>query len=126
MTPRSQNSRPLFSDKGSSNGDDFTVSSQTAALFKKPIEYTAQTGNACDEKLAELIQLFKIRMPISKVEDGKYLIGTRVVNVSLNNMDSLMIKVGGGHRSFQQYIKCEEAELRRLQMKIEQTGLTRD
>ena len=41
MTPRSQNSRPLFSDKGSSNGDDFTVSSQTAALFKKPIEYTA-------------------------------------------------------------------------------------
>ena len=40
-------------------------------------------------------------MPISKVEDGKYLIGTRVVNININNSDSLMIKVGGGHRTFQ-------------------------
>ena len=53
-------------------------------------------------------------MPVTKVEDGKYLIGTRVVNVNINNMDSVMIKVGGGYRTFQQYIKCEEAELRRL------------
>ena len=65
-------------------------------------------------------------MPVSMIEDGKYLIGTRVVSVNIDNTNSVMVRVGGGYRTFQQYIKCEEAELRRLQMKIEQTGLTRD
>ena len=59
------------------------------------------------------------------IEDGKYLIGTRAISANLEG-DSVMVRVGGGYRHFHQYIKCEEAELRRLQQKIEQTGLTRE
>ena len=118
---RSRVSSNLISDVNS-NG---LVSARTEALFNKTIDYDAKKGNACDERLAELIKQFNIRMPIKMIEDGKYLIGTRIVKANLE-MNTVMVRVGGGYREFFEYIKCEEIELRRLQLKIEQTGLTLD
>lgn len=101
------------------------ISSRTENLFKKTINYQALKGNACDERLAELIKQFNIRMPIKMIEDGKYMFGTRIVKANLE-MNSVMVRVGGGYREFHEYVKCEDIELRRLQLKIEQTGLTLD
>ena len=100
----------------SSNGQ--IVSDRTENLFKKTIDYTAKEGNACDERLAELIKQFNIRMPIKMIEEGKYMFGTRIVCANLL-MNTVMVRVGGGYREFYEYIKCEETELRRLQLKIE-------
>lgn len=121
MSVNSINSGNLLSDVNSNN----FVSAGTEALFKKTIDYSAQKGNLCDERLAELIKQFNIRMPIKLIEDGKYMFGTRIVKANLD-MNSVMVRVGGGYREFHEYIKCEDIELRRLQIKIEQTGLTLD
>ncbi len=107
------------------SGDSNFVSARTEALFKKPIDYAAQQGNACDERLAELIKQYSIRMPIKMIEEGKYMFGTRIVRANLDT-NTVMVRVGGGYREFHEYIKCEDIELRRLQIKIEQTGLTLD
>lgn len=120
MSVNSVNSR-LMSDVNS-NG---LVSAQTEALFNKTIDYSAQRGNDCDERLAELIKELNIRMPIKMIEDGKYMFGTRIVKANLE-MRTVMVRVGGGYREFKEYVKCEDLELRRLQLKIEQTGLTLD
>ena len=111
-----------MSDVNSTNG---FVSQRTQNLFKKTINYSAQKGNACDERLAELIKQHNIRMPIKMIEDGKYMFGTRIVKANLD-MNTVMVRVGGGYREFFEYVKCEEIELKRLQLKIEQTGLTLD
>ena len=124
MSRRSTNSNGLLSSVNSScNG--LVVTARTEALFKKTIDYAAQKGNACDERLAELIKQYNIRMPIKMIEDGKYMFGTRIVTANLE-MNTVMVRVGGGYREFFEYVKCEETELRRLQLKIEQTGLTLD
>lgn len=117
----SMNSSGLLSSV-SSNG---VITARTEALFNKTIDYSAKKGNACDERLAELIKQFNIRMPIKLIEDGKYMFGTRIVMANLE-MNSVMVRVGGGYREFYEYVKCEETELRRLQLKMEQTGLTLD
>ena len=101
------------------------VGQQVAQLFNKTIDYSAKRGNACDERLAELIKELNIRMPIKMIEEGKYMIGTRIVSANLE-MHTVMVRVGGGYREFHEYVKIEELELRRLQQKIEQTGLTLD
>ena len=53
------------------------------------------------------------------------MFGTRIVKANLD-MNTVMVRVGGGYREFFEYVKCEEIELKRLQLKIEQTGLTLD
>ena len=53
------------------------------------------------------------------------MFGTRIVNANLE-MHTVMVRVGGGYREFKEYVKCEDLELRRIQLKIEQTGLTLD
>ena len=95
------------------SGDHNFVSARTEALFKKPIDYAAQLGNACDERLAELIKQYSIRMPIKMIEEGKYMFGTRIVRANLDT-NTVMVRVGGGYREFHEYIKCEDIELRRL------------
>ena len=106
---RSNGSRLL--SNASSNGA--IVSQQTQDLFKKTIDYKAMKGNACDERLAELIKQYNIRMPIKMIEDGKYMFGTRIVMANLE-MREVMVRVGGGYREFYEYVKCEETELRRI------------
>lgn len=101
------------------------VSPTTEALFDKTTDYSAQRGNACDERLADLIKELNIRMPIRMIEPGMYMFGTRIVKANLE-MHTVMVRVGGGYREFKEYVKCEDLELRRIQLKIEQTGLTLD
>ena len=95
----------------------------TEDIFKAPIKYKPQRGNACDERLAELITQYNIRMPVCMVEQGKYMIGTRIVSANLE-MNTVMVRVGGGYQEFYDYIKCQDKELKRLQIKMEKTGLT--
>ena len=76
-----------------------------------------------------MIKEYKIRMPIKIIETGKlmnkYLMGTKIVYANLESRN-VMVRVGGGYREFNEYLKCEEVELRKLQLKIDQTGLTLD
>ena len=121
---RSKHRRISMASNGSSNGLLSDVNSndvmvvRTEDVFKNPIDYSAQKGNACDERLAELIKQYNIRMPVKMIEPGKYMIGTRIVTANLQ-MNTVMVRVGGGFREFYEYIKCEETELRRLQIKME-------
>ena len=119
---RSSYGSRLLSNASTNGG---VVSQQTQDLFKKTIDYKAMKGNACDERLAELIKQYNIRMPIKMIEDGKYMIGTRIVMANLQ-LREVMVRVGGGYREFYEYVKCEDTELRRIQIKMEQTGLTLD
>ena len=86
-------------------------------MFKEVIDYNAIRGNAVDERLAELIEEYKIRMPIKLIKCGeqmnKYLIGTKIVHARLET-NCVMVRVGGGYREFKEYLKCEEVELRKL------------
>ena len=102
--------------------DTSEVRNRVDTLFKDKIEYKALEGNALDERLAELIEEHKIRMPIKIIESGKhlnkYLMGTKIVHANLDARD-VMVRVGGGYREFKEYLRCEEVELRRLQLKVE-------
>ena len=75
-----------------------------------------------------MIKEYNIRMPIKIIESGKqfnkYLMGTKIVHANLD--ETVMVRVGGGYREFKEYLKCEEVELRRLQKKVEQSGLSLD
>ena len=112
-----------------SDNSDNNLSTRVETQFKDKIEYKALEGNALDERLAELIKEYQIRMPIKIIESGKmmnkYLMGTKIVHANLDSRN-VMVRVGGGYREFKEYLKCEEVELRRLQLKIDQTGLTLD
>ena len=113
----------------SDSSDPNNLSMRVETQFKDKIEYKALEGNALDERLAELIKEYHIRMPIKIIESGKmmnkYLMGTKIVHANLDSRN-VMVRVGGGYREFKEYLKCEEVELRRLQLKIDQTGLTLD
>ena len=68
-------------------------------------------------------------MPIKLIESGKqfnkYLMGTKIIHANLDGQ-SVMVRVGGVLKEFKDYLKCEEVELKRLQIKITQSGLTSD
>ena len=81
--------------------DNSETANRVEALFKDRIEYKALTGNALDERIGELIEEHKIRMPIKIIESGKhlnkYLMGTKIVHANLDKRD-VMVRVGGGYR----------------------------
>ena len=68
-------------------------------------------------------------MPIKIIETGKqfnkYLMGTKIIHANLDER-SVMVRVGGGYKEFKEYLKCEDVELKRLQIKVVQSGLTLD
>ena len=106
----------------SDNSDNSLAAARVETIFKDKIEYKALEGNALDERLAELIKEYHIRMPIKIIESGKmmnkYLMGTKIVHANLDSRN-VMVRVGGGYREFKEYLRCEEVELRRLQLKID-------
>ena len=54
----------------SDNSGDFnnTLGKRVEDVFKGTIDYNAKKGNAVDERLAELIEEYKIRMPVKLIE----------------------------------------------------------
>ena len=119
------NLRTAARRRTSALSDNSDIANRVDTLFKDKIEYKALAGNALDERLAELIEEYKIRMPIKIIESGKhlnkYLMGTKIVHANLDARN-VMVRVGGGYREFREYLKCEEVELRRLQLKVDQSG----
>ena len=51
--------------------------------------------------------------------------GTKIIHAKLVER-SVMVRVGGGFRELKDYLKCEEVEIRRLQIKAARSGLTLD
>ena len=60
------------------------------------------------------------------IDQDRYMMGTRIVQCHLEARD-IMVRVGGGYREFHEYtMRCQDIEIRKIQLKIEQTGLTLD
>jgi len=48
-----------------------------------PIKFRPRKGNALDERIAELIEEYDIRIPIVHIKDNLYLIGSNRLNCIL-------------------------------------------
>lgn len=49
--------------------------------FSKNINYTAQAdGDKIDEMLEKFVKNHKVKVPIHRIDESKYLFGTKIIN----------------------------------------------
>ena len=69
-----------------------------------------------DKMLENFIKTHKVKVPIHRIEASKYLFGTRVINAQIIN-GVLMVRVGGGFMSMEQFVDKHSAkEIHRLRV----------
>ena len=64
----------------------------------------------------ELDELLRLILPIIKLEQGKYLIGTKVRQIQFKN-NNLIARVGGGYMNLSQAL-ASEAKINCLQIAL--------
>ena len=53
-----------------------------------------------DTMLENFVKTHKVKVPIHRIDESKYLFGTRVINAQIIN-GVLMVRVGGGFMSME-------------------------
>lgn len=67
-------------------------------------EYKAAKGDKVDEALARIINSNDVQLPIYRIAEGKYLIGTES-KMCLIKGTSCVVRVGGGFQKLEEYLK---------------------
>lgn len=66
-------------------------------------EYKAAKGDAVDEKVASIINSSDVQMPLYRIADGKYLIGTES-KICIIKGSTCVVRVGGGFETMEVYL----------------------
>ena len=66
-------------------------------------QYKAAKGDKIDAVIAKIINKGSVHMPIYRIGDGKYLIGTESRMCLIKN-ESCVVRVGGGFLSLEEYL----------------------
>lgn len=91
-------------DENVQNDDrDYTVVDEPL-LKKKVSVYKSVKGDQVDEAMEILINRFNVNLPVIRIGNGKYLIGTEQKMVVLKN-STCMVRVGGGFERMEEYIQ---------------------
>lgn len=68
-----------------------------------PIKFVPQKGNELDKRIASLIELENIRIPIIQIKDEMYFIGAAKVSCYMRS-DNVICRVGGGQYNFEEWV----------------------
>ena len=101
-------------DENVQNDDrDYTVVDEPL-LKKKVSVYKSVKGDQVDEAMEILINRFNVNLPVIRIGNGKYLIGTEQKMVVLKN-STCMVRVGGGFERMEEYIqRNQDSELEKI------------
>jgi len=86
--------------------------------------YKTQKGDQVDEFMAQIINTHHVKLPIVRIGNGKYLIGTESRVVIIKGT-TCVVRVGGGFENMEEYIlRREDEELDRIRKLIVITNKT--
>jgi len=73
-----------------------------------------------------VLNKFNFNLPVIRITDGKYLIGTETKMVMLRN-STCMVRVGGGFERMEDYIaRNQDSELDKIRKMMSENGKTYD
>lgn len=78
-----------------------------------PIVFKPRKGNALDERIAQLIIQYNVRIPIVHIKDSLYLIGSNRL-ICILKQDNVVIRVGGGNDMFENYVQFNHRTFERI------------
>ncbi|CDW74767.1 gas2 domain containing protein [Stylonychia lemnae] len=88
-------------------------------MFENHITYKAQIeGDRIDEMLENFVKHYKVRVPITRIDQSKYLFGMRLFHAQIIN-GILMVRVGGGFMTMEQFVdKHSTKEIFQLRVRM--------
>lgn len=103
----------------SRRGSDFSDNSMSMIdPFSRDINYKCVEGDKIDELLEQFCRTNKVKIPIHRIDESRYLFGTKIINIQIIN-GQLMVRVGGGFMELENYIdKNSSKEIFKLRVKM--------
>ncbi|CDW86537.1 growth arrest-specific protein 2 [Stylonychia lemnae] len=102
-----------------------TTTSSRRESVKKPANlkrYKSIRGDQVDEIVEKIVYEMDIQLPIIRILQGRYLIGTEYKMLMIKN-DSCMVRVGGGFEKLEEYImRNQDAELDKIKRMMVDNG----
>ncbi len=88
-------------------------------FFTTRVTYTAQVeGDKIDEMIEAFVRDFKVKLPINRIENSKYLFGMKLFNAKIIN-GILMVRVGGGYMTMEEFVeKNSNKEILNIRVKM--------
>ena len=81
--------------------------------------YKSIKGDEVDEFMARIYNTKNLSMPVYRITDGKYLIGTESRMVMIKNTTAV-VRVGGGFENLEEYlIRVEYGEIEKIKKLME-------
>lgn len=104
----------------------YTEMSDQPVHKKQKSIYKAKKGDEVDEAMEMVLNKFNFNLPVIRITDGKYLIGTETKMVMLRN-STCMVRVGGGFERMEDYIaRNQDSELDKIRKMMSENGKTYD
>lgn len=99
----------------------------TPLMARKISVYKPAKGDQVDEAMAQILNRLDLNsIPVIRISNGKYLIGTESKMVVLKN-SSCMVRVGGGFEKMEEYIsKHQDAELDKIRRNMNDNNKSYD
>ena len=87
--------------------------------FSKDFFYNSVVDNdQIDKMLEEFIKHHRVKVPIHRIDQSKYLFGMKVINAMIIN-GMLKVRVGGGFMTMEEFVdKHSETEICKLRNKM--------
>lgn len=81
--------------------------------------YKALTdGDKIDQMLEEFAKMYKVKVPINRINQSKYMFGLKLINAQIIN-GKLMVRVGGGFMSMEEFVeKYSNKEILQIRVKM--------
>lgn len=96
-------------DNEDSAEDGLSLPSPTSASFPVLKKYQSIKGDEIDEAMARIVNNLNIKLPIIRIGNGKYLIGTES-KIAVIKGNSCVVRIGGGFQNMEEYIVRHESE----------------
>lgn len=89
--------------------------------MKPAASYQPKKGDCVDEMFASHLNRFGIQLPITRLGNGFYMIGTKKIYAEIRN-NKLLVRVGGGYMGIDEFISTYgEQEIQKLKRYTPQT-----
>ena len=77
-----------------------------------------------DEYIASLYNQKDLTLPIYRISEGNYLIGTEKKKCTIKG-NNCLVRVGGGYQSLEEYLERNESEeLKKMKKQMEENEMT--
>ena len=81
---------------------------------ERKIVYKSVKGDDIDERMASIINNYKVELAIIRIYEGKYLIGTEARQCTIKGSQCI-VRVGGGYEALEHYLlRVQEQEIEKI------------